>query len=130
MFSGITHFWPLGSGPLYTKINISSEQLLAQVSSEYTGLSNIDESDPNKPGTAVLCKKGLDVVVVNVVVLRLQLVKSLIYGNFGNIYAPTGSQGTQMRCNLFTRDLFNLSHSVKPNQSFLETGIVHPERRT
>ena len=75
------------------EVTITTEQLLTQVNSNFSGLSNIDENEPGKPGTAVLWRKELEVVVTNIVTLRLQLVKSANYGNFVNIYAPTGSQG-------------------------------------
>ena len=64
------------------EITISTEQLLAQVGSEYTGICNVDEQNPSKPGNAVLWKKGLEVVVTNGVVLRLQLIKNNAHGNF------------------------------------------------
>ena len=90
------------------EVTLSSEQILAQVSEEFDGLSNIDPNDPHKPGTAVLWRKETEVVVSNIVPLRLQVVYSDLYGNFINIYAPTGNQGEKMRRTLFSEDLFYL----------------------
>ena len=95
------------------EVTISTEQLLAQVSSDYSGMCNTD-IDSTKPGNAVLWKKDIAVVVVNIVVLRLQLVKSDVYGNFVNIYAPTGNQGERGRRNLFTQDLSTLIQNTFP----------------
>ena len=95
------------------EVNITNDQLLAQVSSNFSGLCNTD-IDQAKPGTAVLWKQGLDVNVVNVVPLRLQLIKSGTHGNFVNIYAPTGVQGAIFRRNLFTQDLLSLTQTLSP----------------
>ena len=96
------------------EVTITSEQLIAQVGGSYLGICNTDENDGNKPGTAVLWKKGSDAVVVNVVPLRLQLLKSNVYGNFINIYAPTGNQGEQARRHLFTTELLSLTQTSVP----------------
>ena len=82
-------------------------------------MSNIEESNPGKPATSVLWRKDIEVIVVNVIPLRLQLIKSVIHGNFVNIYAPTGSQGTQQRRKLFTQDLFSLSQTVFPKPTLV-----------
>ena len=96
------------------EINIISEQLLSQVKSEYEGTCNVDETDLNKPGTAILWKKDVEVVVVNVLPLRLQLLRSSLYGNFVNIYAPTGSQGESARRAIFTTDLLSIIQTNFP----------------
>ena len=67
------------------EVSITTEQLMAQVNSDFLGLCNTN-TELSKPGTAVLWRKGIDVVVVNVLELRLQLVKTGNYGNFVNIY--------------------------------------------
>ena len=57
------------------EITVTTEQLLTQVIHNFSGICNIDENDPTKPGTAVIWKKDLDVIVENMVPLRLQLIK-------------------------------------------------------
>ena len=100
------------------EINISTEQMLAQIKGEYKGLCNIDSNDSNKPGNAVLWRAGLEVLVTNVVPLRLQHITCKGHGSFLNIYAPTGSQGVRGRRNLFLNDIFPLvSSNLNENQN-------------
>ena len=96
------------------ELTLTSEQLVTQVGGHYDGLSNIDEDDSFKPGNAVLWRKGLDIVVTNIVKLRLQLIQSPIYGNFINIYAPSGTQGERGRRVLFSQHLLTLTQTTIP----------------
>ena len=94
---------------------LSTEQLLSQINGDYQGLSNINPNDSRKPGNAVLWKTGLEVVVNNVVPLRLQSISCKEYGYFMNIYAPTGSQGLRGSRNLFRNDIFPILSSNLDN---------------
>ena len=67
------------------EVTVDTDQLLAQVGDNFCGLSNIDPNDTRKPGTAVLWRNEAEVVVSNIVPLRIQAVYSKLYGNFINI---------------------------------------------
>ena len=91
---------------------LNSEQLVAQVGSQFKGASNIDENETRKPGNAVLWRVGVEVVVTNVVERRIQLIQTTKYGNFINVYAPTGNQGESARRTLFSQHLLSLTLST------------------
>ena len=94
------------------EVTLTSEQLVAQVGNSFSAMRNIDPAEPNKPGTAFLWRHSIeDLVVTNITVLRMQLIQSKLYGDFVNIYAPTGSQGTRLRRILFQEDLLPLIQS-------------------
>ena len=96
------------------EVTVSSEQLLAQIGGNFLGVCNVNEDDSSKPGNAVLWRKEINVVVVNVVAKRIQLIKTEHYGNFINTYAPTGTQGEQQRRDLFSEDLLPLIQVTVP----------------
>ena len=73
---------------------------------DYLGVSNIDDLDRNKPGTATLWLKGLEgVVVANLVPRRIQYITTDQDGIFINSYAPTGTKGEKEHRLLFSQDL-------------------------
>ena len=68
------------------EITLTTDQLLAVVGSTFNGMSNVDPSDPRRPGNVVLWKSEMnDIVVQNVVPLRLQLLTSTSLGIFINV---------------------------------------------
>ena len=93
------------------EVTISTEQLSTQFGNNYSGICNIDPNYERKPGTAILWKKEVEVEITNVTPGRLQVLRSKVYGDFVNVYAPTGCQGERMRRILFTQDLFDLIQS-------------------
>ena len=55
------------------EVTLTSEQLIAVVGNDYSAISNIDNEESCKPGTATLWKSQIEAVVVNIVPLRIQL---------------------------------------------------------
>ena len=96
------------------EICLTTEQILARIQGYYDALSNLDEHDSRKPGTAIIWRKEINAQVRNVVPLRLQLLESNMVGNFVNVYAQTGTQGEKQRNSLFSRDLFSLINTTNP----------------
>ena len=99
------------------EVYLSTEQTLAVVGRGYSGSSNLDVTDFNKPGNAVIWRDFLNVIVDNIVPLRLQVVNIQQFGTFVNVYGPTGSQGERERRSLFTQDLLPLL--ISPNYELL-----------
>ena len=91
------------------EVKISTEQLKCFGRKlGYTGASNIDELDPNKPGTAILWHTSVPVTqVVSLYPCRVQLARIGAY-NVVNVYVPAGSHKTQERRHFFTEQLFGL----------------------
>ena len=103
---------------LLQEVTLSSAQIKVAVQTlRYNCESNVDEENPNTPGTAVIWKVTLPVPeVTSLVTCQLQ---SLKVGNqtFFNIYAPSGSENRRERSLLFTRDIF--PHLVQPSERIL-----------
>ena len=97
------------------EICLNSEQFLIQLGSEYKGVSNVDEADSRRPGTAIGYKDNLECKVTNIKTCRLQCLD--ISGiKFVNIYAPSGTQGQRGRRDLFGVDLLQIvaGSTIKP----------------
>ena len=88
------------------EVTISTEQLKTHLGWKYDGISNIDQYDQKKPGTACIWLSSLQVVVNNILSCRLQ---TLNYADvkYINVYAPSGTQKQRARRELFGGGLLN-----------------------
>ena len=100
---------------LIQEVTIDNVKLNALLGRDYRGESNIDVNNTRKPGTAVVWRSNLQVIVTNVVNCRVQTAR-LGDLHFVNVYAPSGTQGTRARKTMFGVDLLNIvaSSKVKP----------------
>ena len=91
------------------EVTLTTEQLLVQAGSYYTGCSNIDINDPNKPGTAVIWKKGLDDTVINIVTLKCTNHEKIIFFNRCGMI-----QGFQIYFTFLAKPFLSISKFKKP----------------
>ena len=91
------------------EVKISSEQLASFGRRlGYTGATNIDELDHNKPGTGLLWHSSLPVTqVVALYPCRVQVAMLGVYPII-NVYVPAGSHRAAERRHFFTEQLFGL----------------------
>ena len=68
------------------------------------GLCNVDEVNPNKPGTAIIWLNELTVDITNIVICRVQLLKIWDL-QFLNVYGYPGTQGQKARKILFRDEI-------------------------
>ena len=89
------------------EVTINTSQLNAVVDENYKGECNLDHEDSNRPGTAVLWLKEIEVNVVNLVPCQIQCLR-VWEESFINVYGFPGSQGERARRSLFGEDLLKL----------------------
>ena len=89
------------------EVRLTNEQFNQQlVNHGFTGMVNIDEEDPLKPGTALAWRSTLPIKQVSAVVpCRVQHARLGSYSIL-NIYAPSGSDKKVERGFFFARDVF------------------------
>ena len=88
------------------------------MSSHYEGTCNLDDNDVNKPGSAIVWLRVLEVEVTNLVPCRLQLIK-VFNEQFVNVYCHSGTQGQRGRKILFGEDLMEFLLSSGRKLPFL-----------
>ena len=91
------------------EVKISSEQLESFGRRlGYTGATNIDELDHNKPGTGIMWHSSLPVTqVIALYPCRVQVAMLGVYPII-NVYVPAGSHRAAERRHFFTEQLFGL----------------------
>ena len=98
------------------EVTITTNQLNALLNKFYVGECNIDDTDPRKPGTAIIWFKSLPVTIFKLVERRIQGLKvnNLV---FLNVYGAPGTQGQRDRKLLFrekVRIKFSVSEPYQP----------------
>ena len=102
---------------LLQEVKITTEQLVTFGRRYgYTGATNIDELDPNKPGTGMLWLHSLPVTqVIPLYPCRIQIAKLGVFPII-NCYVPAGSHRSAERRHFFVEQLFGLLAGQVINQ--------------